>query len=178
MKGLVHIYTGDGKGKTTAAVGLAIRAVGNGLKVCFISFHKNPKKYGYGEYKVLSKLENIKVYNFVSECPLLDKNMDIVKVKKEIVKKLEFIKKKIFSSGFDLVILDEILIAIREKFVSIGKVIEIIKAKPDNTEVVLTGQMNKKILFSLEKCVDYITYCKKIKHPYDKGVLSRKGIEC
>ncbi|MCX7940418.1 MAG: cob(I)yrinic acid a,c-diamide adenosyltransferase [Endomicrobia bacterium] len=176
MKGLIHIYTGDGKGKTTAAVGLVIRAVGQKLKCCFISFHKNPEKYGYGEYKILKKL-NVKTYHFAKCCPYFDKKVNVGKVKKEVKNAVEFIKTKIFKQKFNIVVLDEILVCVREKFLEVEELVDLLKSKPEQLELILTGQSSKEIVEVLSQKVDYITFMQKLKHPYDIGVIRRKGIE-
>lgn len=176
-KGLTHIYTGDGKGKTTASLGLILRALGQKFKVCFITFHKNPKKYNYGEFRILSRLKNIKVYNFVEKCHYFDKSYDINKIKKEVLCCIETIKNKIFKERYDLVVLDEILVCVRERLLSIDVLIELIKLKPSTTELILTGQANRTIINKLRAHVDYISYIKNLKHPYDMGIKRRKGIE-
>lgn len=180
MRGLVHIYTGDGKGKTTAAVGLVIRALGQNLKVCFITFQKNPKKYGYGEFNVLKELsanKKIDLYHFAKKCPYFERKLDFEEIKSEAKKGVEFIRDEIFNKGYDLVVLDEILICIRENLISVEEVIDLIQKKPQDLELVLTGQSNEQIIEKLKEYVDYISYIKKIKHPYDKGIKIRKGIE-
>ncbi len=180
MKGLVHIYTGDGKGKTTSAVGLVVRALGQKLKVCFITFQKAPKKYGYGEFNVFRKFYkegNIRVYHFAQKCPYFNKEFDSNKVKSEVKKGVEFVKNKVFNRGYDLVVLDEILVCVRENLISVEEVIELIQKKPQNLELVLTGQSNEHIIENLKEYVEYISYIKKIKHPYDNGIKRRKGIE-
>lgn len=176
-KRLVHIYTGDGKGKTTSSLGLTLRAVGHGFKVCYITFHKEPERYGYGEFKVLKKFKCVKVYNFVKKCLYFNKNYGIEKIKKEISICIETIKNKIFKENYDLIILDEILVSLREKLISTDELIELINLKPSSTELVLTGQANRAIINKLKDHVDYISYIKSLKHPYDRGIKRRKGIE-
>ncbi len=175
-KGLIHIYTGNGKGKTTSSVGLLIRATAYKLKCCYISFYKNPYKYGCGEIKILKKLK-IKTFNFIKGCPYFDKKIQLGKLNKEIENAIIFIKTNIFKKSYDLVVLDEILVCIREKILNINKLIDLIKSKPEKLELILTGQSNKEIVKKLEKYVDYITFMKNLKHPYDSGIKSRKGIE-
>ncbi|MEN3013368.1 MAG: cob(I)yrinic acid a,c-diamide adenosyltransferase [Endomicrobiia bacterium] len=176
-KKLTHLYTGDGKGKTTASLGLLLRALGHGWKVCFVTFQKDPQKYGYGEFKVLKKLKNVKIYNFAKVCPYFTKKYDIEKLKLEISNSVKFIKTDIFRKNYDLVIIDEILVCVREKLLDLNDIKDLIKNKPLSTELVLTGQANKTIIDKLRDCVDYISYVKKLKHPYDKGIKRRKGIE-
>ena len=173
MKGLVHIYTGDGKGKTTAAVGLAIRAIGHNKKVVFITFGK--KKSFYGEYSVLKKLK-VPMYNYASGYPCFVKNVDVKKLKYECKKGVNKIL-SLYKQNFDLIIIDEILVCVRDKFLSIKNLKEVITKKPDNVELSLTGRCNKEILRQIKDKVDYITIMKKVKHPYDKDVMAREGIE-
>lgn len=176
MKGLIHIYTGDGKGKTTAAVGLVVRAKGHKMKCCFITFHKSPQKYGYGEIKILKNLK-VKTFHFVKECPYFDKKVDVESLKNEAENAIEFIKTNIFTQDYNLVVLDEILVCVREKFLDIQKLINLIKSKPENLELILTGQSNDEIVKKLKEYVNYVTIMHKEKHPYDSGVKRRKGIE-
>lgn len=176
MKGLIHIYTGDGKGKTTAAVGLTVRAIGHKMKCCFVTFHKSPQKYGYGEIKILKKLK-VKTFHFAKSCPYFDKKVDVEKLKEEVKTAINFVKTNLFNKNYDLVVLDEILVSIREKFLDIDELIDLIKSKPERLELVLTGQSNKEIVKKLKNYVDYITFMRKEKHPYDAGIKRRKGIE-
>ncbi|MFN3550380.1 MAG: cob(I)yrinic acid a,c-diamide adenosyltransferase [Endomicrobiia bacterium] len=176
IKGLIHIYTGDGKGKTTSAVGALLRATVQKLRCCYISFYKDPYRYGCGEIKILKKLK-IKTLNFVKYCPYFDKKIQLEKLNKEIKNAIIFIKTNIFKKGYDLVVLDEILVCVREKVLDINKLIDLIKSKPKKLELILTGQSNKEIVKKLKKYVDYITFMKNLKHPYDSGIKGRRGIE-
>lgn len=175
-QGMVHIYTGDGKGKTTASLGLILRALGHNFKVCLITFHKYPEKYKYGEFKLLKKFKRLKIYNFAKICPYFCKKYDIEKIKKEILCCIDFIKNKIFSN-YDLIVMDEVLVCVREKLLDIDVLLELIRLKPPNVELVLTGQSNTEIINKLEEYADYISLVKNLKHPYDKGIKRRKGIE-
>lgn len=173
MKGLIEIYTGDGKGKTTAAVGLAIRAIGHNLKVCYIYFHKDPEKWKYGEIKVLKKL-GIDIFGFAKKHPHFYKNVSKMSMRKECLKGLEFIKKIYNENKYDILILDEINISIRDGFLDEKEVVEILNTKPTNLEIVLTGRgAPNKII---EKA-DLVSEIKEIKHPYKVGIKRRKGIE-
>ena len=171
--GLVHIYTGDGKGKTTAAVGLAARALGQGLKVCYVSFHKRPEKYAYTEIQSLEKL-GATIFNMAKGHPHMDKSLDVDKIKQETHDALKTIHSLIRSEPFDLLIMDEIIISVRDKFIEEQELIDFILDKPGNLELIITGRgaTNKMIEIS-----HYVSQINKIKHPYDDGVRSRKGIE-
>jgi len=171
-KGLIEVYTGDGKGKTTAVIGLACRAIGHNLKVCYIYFHKNPERWGYGEFKILEKI-GVDIFGFAKEHPHFDK-VEKEKLREECLKGIEFIKKIYEEKKYDVIICDEILISLRDGFLEEEEIIKIMEEKPENVELVLTGRyITEKII---EKA-DLVSEIKKIKHPYDKGIKSRKGIE-
>ncbi|MEK6647647.1 MAG: cob(I)yrinic acid a,c-diamide adenosyltransferase [Candidatus Firestonebacteria bacterium] len=172
-KGFIQVYTGDGKGKTTAAVGLACRASGHNLKICYIYFHKDPEKFGYTEHKTLKKL-GVDVFGFAKKHPHFDKNISKDDIRKECLKGLKFIKKLYKENKYDILILDEILISLRDGFLKKEEIFDILNSKPDNLELVLTGRSaTAKII---EKA-DLVSEVKNIKHPYEKGVPQRKGIE-
>ncbi len=185
-KGLVEIYTGNGKGKTTAAIGLAVRAAGNGLNVYIMHFMKSKK---YGERKVLKNVKNIKVKYlgkpyFISKDPSIkEKFKDVVVFEKgnppsdyvELINKgLDMVENIIYSGKYDLVILDEIITAMYFDLVRIERIKKIIEKKPKNVEVVLTGRYAPEELVEM---ADLVTEMKEIKHPYQKGILARKGID-
>lgn len=167
--GLIHIYTGNGKGKTTAAFGLALRALGSGARVIIIQFMKSPKVYGEQMMaeKIGIKIESYGLPKFVHRKPEKD---DIEAVKKALKRAREVIQ----SGEWDLVILDEICVALGFKMIEIEEVKKLIKIKASNTELVLTGRYCPEELFEL---ADYVTEMREIKHPYQKGVIARKGIE-
>lgn len=172
-KGLVHIYTGEGKGKTTAALGLALRAAGGGLKVCFFQFYKGGK-FPCKEADAVKKLGgNFKFKRFEITHPLF-KKVNPAKVKPQVKKAINEVCGLILSGRFDLVILDEILIGVPQGFVDEKIILNIIKEKPRTVELVLTGRgATEKLIDS----ADYVTYMKDIKHPFTKGMAARKGIE-
>lgn len=172
-KGLIQVYTGDGKGKTTAAIGLSCRAVAHNLKVCYICFFKGLKKLVYGEQKVLKKL-GIAIYKFAEKHPHCSKNINKEEVRKECLKGLEFIRNIYQENRFDILILDEILIALRDNFLTEEEVVELLNSKPDNLELILTGRGAREKI--IEKA-DLVSEIKNIKHPYDNGIKRRKGIE-
>jgi len=173
MNGLVHVYTGNGKGKTTTAVGLAVRALGFGLKVCYASFHKNPDKYGYHEIAVLDKL-GAKVLVFAKGHPHLDKTLDEKEIISDVEKGISTLRNLIKNEHFDMLIMDEILISVRDGYLEEAKLIEFIDNKPENLELVLTGRGATCAV--IEKA-DYVSEICKIAHPFDKGITSRGGIE-
>lgn len=170
MKGLIHVYTGEGKGKTTAAIGLACRALGHNLKVCFICFYKDPK---YGEYNTLRKL-GVDIFGFAKRHPYFFKNTNPADIRRECLGALEFIKEIYRENKYDILILDEINISVRDGFLSEKEVLNILDSKPKDLELILTGRSaSQKII---EKA-DLVSEIKKIKHPYDLGTKARKGIE-
>lgn len=172
--GLIHIYTGDGKGKTTAAIGLATRALGKGLKVCYCSFHKQPEKYGYTEMESLKKL-GATVYNFAKGHPHLDRTLDETVISREANEAFGTLKEVLEHTHYDLMILDESIISVRDHYIEEQVLIDFIQnVKPADMELVLTGRCATDRLMAL---ADYVTFCKKLKHPYDEGILSRAGIE-
>ena len=172
-KGLIQVYTGDGKGKTTASIGLAIRAKGQGFRVCIIYFHKEPKRWRYGEYRIFKKF-GIDTFGFAKKHPHFYKNVKKKELRKECLKALEFVKKIFEKAKYDLLILDEILISLREGYLKEEEVLEIMDLKPKNLELILTGGFLTK---NITDKADYVTEMKKIKHPFDKGITGRRGIE-
>jgi cob(I)alamin adenosyltransferase len=172
-KGLIQIYTGTGKGKSTAAIGQVVRAAGHGFKVGFLSFFKDPEAFGYGEYKSLEKL-GIKTFLFARKHPHFYKELNPEDVCQECSKGLEFIKELFRDPSWDMLVLDEINIALRDGFLKEEDVLSLLDAKPDKLELVLTGRgVPEKII---EKA-DLVSEVRELKHPYSHGVKSRKGIE-
>ena len=171
-RGLIQVYTGDGKGKTTASVGLAVRCVGHGLKVCFITFHKDPERWGYGELKVLKKL-GVDVFGFADH-PHFDESLNTEDVRRECLEGLECARKVMRKGNYDLLILDEINISVRDGFLKEEEVLSILDEKPEGLEVVLTGRDAPE---GLVERADLVSEIRKVKHPYDKGIPGWEGIE-
>jgi cob(I)alamin adenosyltransferase len=172
-KGLIQVYTGGGKGKSTAAIGQAVRAAGHGFKVGFISFFKDPEVFGYGEYKSLEKLR-IKTFLFARKHPHFYKELNPDDVCRECSRGLEFIKGLFQDPSWDMLVLDEINIALRDGFLREEDVLSLLEMKPEKLELVLTGRgVPEKII---EKA-DLVSEIREVKHPYSQGVKSRKGIE-
>lgn len=166
---MIHIYTGDGKGKTTAALGLALRAAGAGLKVYIGQFLKGRE---YSELKILKKIRNIKIELYGRGCFIKVKpqKKDIELAKKGIAKA----KKIISEKKYDLVILDEINVALYYNLIKLKDVLTLIKQTPKRIDLILTGRkVHPKIL----KLADLVSEIKEVKHYYKKGVKARKGIE-
>jgi cob(I)alamin adenosyltransferase len=166
---MIQVYTGNGKGKTTASLGLALRAVGAGLKVYIAQFCKGRD---YSELKVLKKIKNIKVEQFGRTCFIKRKAS---KIDKELAKKgLEKVKKIIQEKKYDLIILDEINICFYYDLLRTEEVIEILKNTPKDIEIILTGRYAPKEII---KIADLVSEIKEIKHYFKKGIIARKGIE-
>jgi cob(I)alamin adenosyltransferase len=166
---LIQVYTGNGKGKTTAALGLAIRAAGAGLKVFIIQFVKG--RY-YSELKVLKDIKNIKIEQYGKGCFIKKKpdKKDIELAKKGLARAREVIAQRIY----DLLILDEINIALNLKLLRLKDVVEFIKNASDKIELILTGRYaHPKII----KIADLVSEIKEVKHYFKKGVKAKKGIE-
>ncbi len=176
-RGLVHIYYGDGKGKTTAACGLALRAAGWNEKVYLFFFFKSP--FRSGEMISLAKLKNFKKICFTRRHPFFIKKREKASYREELKIELnEFLKKieiALKAKKKKLVILDEVLTAVDENFISKKKLIDLLKTKAPKIEVVLTGRPRPPR--SILVLADYISEIKNLKHPYQKGVPARKGIE-
>ena len=180
-RGLIHIYTGDGKGKTTAALGLAMRAAGAGLRVCFFQFLKKGD-FSSGEGRILELLpNNFKFKRFQEEHPIFWKARDRagrLKKMKELKATVEIdfneVRAAIDSRRYDLVILDEIINAISGGLIREDDMLELLDTKPRDVELVLTGRGATRTL--IERA-DYASEIRMLKHPYAQGVKARKGIE-
>lgn len=172
-RGLVQVYTGDGKEKTTAAVGLAVRAAGANLKVGFFQFFKKPVS---GELKVLRSIKNIHIYRFATMHPGFQyfSPEDLKKYRENFHRlwetKVVSITRK---NRYDVIILDEILIAIRDRFLDEERLLKFIDEKLRTSELVLTGCY---ITDRIVARADLITEMKKVKHPFPR-IKARKGIE-
>ncbi|MFW6144704.1 MAG: cob(I)yrinic acid a,c-diamide adenosyltransferase [Candidatus Natronoplasma sp.] len=170
-KGLIQVYTGDGKGKTTAAIGLAVRAVGRGLRIYIGQFMKTSD---HGEHKALAEFKDkITVEQFGSGNFQFEKDPpqeEIDKAKKGLQK----IKKMMTSGNYDIVIADEICVAHHFGLLGLDEILDLIDQRPDNVELVLTGRKAPEKV--IEKA-DLVTEMKEVKHPYRKGISARTGIE-
>ena len=173
MFGLIHIYCGDGKGKTTAAVGLAVRCAGRGNKVLLVQFLKSRDS---GELYSLAKLPDIEVMRgkeskkFTFQMNEEEKHALLI----ENNKMFEQVLAKIKNGGYSLLILDEVIGALNAKVFEMPKLIEFLRHKPENLEVVLTGRNPAPELVEI---ADYVSEMRKVKHPMDKGIMAREGIE-
>lgn len=171
-QGLVEIFTGDGKGKTTAAVGAAIRAAGHGLRV-FIVFFMKGRDYVHGEEKILSKLPNVTIASF-GQRGWVSKGEVKPEHKKQAGLALASAREAMLNGSYDLVVLDEVNVAIDSKLVELNEMLKLIKDKPQNVELILTGRYADP---KLVQEADLVTEIQMIKHPYAKGIKARKGID-
>jgi cob(I)alamin adenosyltransferase len=169
-KGFVQIYTGNGKGKTTAALGLAVRASGAGLKVHIQQFLKG---LPYSELKALDRMKNVTYRQCGRRCFIRRRpcREDIRCVNRAIKEAGNMMS----DGACDILILDEINVAMKLGLVSADKVIGLIKNRPDDIEIVLTGRGCPRKIYPY---ADLITEMKEIKHPYRRGISARRGIEC
>ena len=170
-QGLVEIFTGDGKGKTSAALGTALRALGHNLRVHIIFFMKGD--YPYNERQILARIPNVSFSCFGQDYLVDPKNIK-PKEKEQAQKGLDKAHEVIHSSSYDLVILDEINVAVGWKLLEISEVLQLIKDKPKKVELILTGRYADPRLID---AADLVTDMVKVKHPYDKGISARGGID-
>ena len=170
-QGLVQIYTGNGKGKTSAALGLVLRAIGHEAKVHIIFFMKG--EFPYGEIETLSKLPNVSFQTFGHEHFVDPRNVK-AEEKEQAQAAIEAAMKALSSKKFDLVVLDEINVASAWKLIEVDDVLALIANKPKHVELVLTGRYADQHL--IDKA-DLVTNMEEVKHPYNKGIEARKGIE-
>ena len=167
---MVHVYTGDGKGKTTAAIGLAVRAIGAGFKVLIVQFIKNGE---YSEIKALNKFSDsitIKQFglgHFIKGAPSAE-DFNAAQIGIEETESI------VRSGNYKMVILDEANVAVKLGLFSVDDLLYIIDNKPDNVELIITGRDAEQKL--IEKA-DLVTEMKEIKHYFRKGVMARVGIE-
>jgi cob(I)alamin adenosyltransferase len=170
-KGLVQVYTGNGKGKTSAAFGLALRAAGRGLKAYVIQFIKGG--FDYGELYVIDRVPGITLKAFGRGKFVVSKPADPKDV--ELAGEALSLATEIVSSGmYDVVILDEVNVALNLGLVKLENVLSLVKAKPAHVELVLTGRNAPDEIVQI---ADLVTEMKEVKHPYNEGVAARKGIE-
>jgi len=173
-KGLIIVHTGPGKGKTTAALGTAFRAVGQGLRVLMVQFIKG--SWHYGELDAARMLGEDRLR-------ILPMGRGFVKIGAEkpepedvrlVEEAWQFAVEKIRSGEFDMVILDEINYAIRYKMLDAEKVLQALKEKPEMVHVILTGRNAHP---SIVEFADLVTEMREVKHPYQKGIAAQRGIE-
>lgn len=171
-KGLIHIYTGDGKGKTTAAIGISVRAVSSGLRTLFVQFFK--EEDSGGETAVL---RNMGVETIIFEkvkSPFFNPDVDKTALRQEVRHALSRLREIFNENSFDLVVLDEFICLITEGVLTEEDAVAFITSKPAGVELILTGSGATGAVIDL---ADYVTYMENIKHPFDRNMKARKGIE-
>ena len=172
IKGLIQIYTGNGKGKTTAALGIALRAAGQGLNVLILQFMKRQKNIG--EIRILEsahlpiKIEQYgrRVFFKTRTCEPMDIHM--------AHKGLEAFQKAMESAEYNLIVLDEINMAIHFGLLNLEEVIRVVERKPPNLHLILTGRRAKTELIEM---ADLVTEMREIKHYFNQGIVAQKGLE-
>ena len=172
--GLIQVYTGDGKGKTTAAIGLAIRALGRGKKIILIQFLKGTET---GEIIFAKKnIAGLEVFQFNSQKKFFKKMNENEKqiLKEETEKGFALAMETIRNNECNILILDEVINALNNNLLEIENILELINLKPRAMEIVLTGRNAPDEII---EAADLVTDMKKIKHPYDSGIPAREGIE-
>lgn len=171
--GLIHIYCGEGKGKTTSAVGLTVRASGYGLKVLFMQFLKTGTS---SELKVLKTLDGVTVMStkHVTKFSFQMTEEEKAEVRRLNAAELQEAIRIAIDENYDMIVFDEILGAIEAGLLDEKPVLEFLKNKPEHLEVVLTGRYPSDELVEM---ADYVSRVDKVKHPFDKGIPARAGIE-
>ncbi|OIP98415.1 cob(I)yrinic acid a,c-diamide adenosyltransferase [Candidatus Wirthbacteria bacterium CG2_30_54_11] len=168
--GLVHLYTGPSKGKTTAALGLAVRASGHGRRILIIQFMKG--RTDYGELRALRFLPSTEIVQFGQPDFVFKDNIQ-PKDREEAARGLAFVREAM-KEGYDLLILDEIVCAVDFGLLEVAAVVDCVRSKPAGLELVMTGRNAPPALIDL---ADYVTNMQEIKHPYTKGIQAREGVE-
>ncbi len=167
--GLIHIYTGDGKGKTCAALGLALRAAGHGWQSYIGQFMKGQD---YGELKAAQQLGDLlTIAQFGRPTFIHEATAEDIRLAQE---GLQAARRAMLSGQYRLVVLDEINVALYFKLISLQDVLAVLHEKPPEVELVLTG---RRVPSELYEYADYITEMREIKHPYQQGIQARRGIE-
>jgi cob(I)alamin adenosyltransferase len=173
-RGLVIVYTGKGKGKTTSALGIVLRAVGHGYKVGMIQFIKG--EWYYGELTSSKRLEP--EFEMIAAgkgfVGIIDDDHPIEDHQKAARDAVVLAKEKISSGVYDVIILDEVNYAVKLNLVSQNDLLDLIKSKPERTSLVLTGNYATESVIAV---ADLVTEMKEIKHPYQKGIKAKKGID-
>ena len=171
QRGLVQVFTGEGRGKTSAGLGTALRASGRGYRVYIVYFMNT--SYDSGEHEVLHRLPGVKWAAFG---PGLMRHPErpSLEVKEKATQALSDVRRAMLSGDFDIIIMDEINIVTGWGWLDTADVIQLIKDKPEHVELILTGRL---VPEEIIEAADLVTNMGKVKHPYDRGVPARKGIE-
>lgn len=172
-KGLILVFTGNGKGKTTAALGMGLRAWGQGMKVLVLQFIKGSWKYG--ELKAIAQLGTNFVIRQLGEGFIQNKNGKTVEEHQDAARAaLQAASEELTASRYDLLILDEILYALKFKLISLDDVLTLLNKKPPQLHLVLTGRDAPREIIDR---ADMVTEMREIKHHYQRGIKAQRGIE-
>lgn len=173
-KGLTIIYTGDGKGKTTASLGLAVRAIGRGKKVSIVQFIKG--SWTYGEQEGIKRLapEAEMVWGGKGFVGIIDDKLPREEHVKAAQDTLALAKKKLTGGKHDIVILDEVNVALQLELLTVEEVLEVLKSRPETLDVVCTGRGAPQELIDY---ADLVTEMQEIKHPFQQKIPAKKGID-
>lgn len=170
---MIHVYTGNGKGKTTSAIGQIIRALGHKKRVCLIQLFKG-KEY-YGEQKILKNLKNLDFFSFAPHHPFCRRRIKKHDAARQCISALNLLKNILRKKPpYDLIVLDEFNIAIRDGFMKPEELIDAISEKNIKADIIITGRCAPKALI---KIAELVTEMKEIKHPFQKGIKAKRGIE-
>lgn len=173
-KGLVQVYTGDGKGKTTAALGQGLRSCGRGLKVCMVQFLKGSDT---GELHSVEKLHPLfKIFRFEKERGFFWtlSEQEKKELKEDIDRGFEFIEGVVANNECDVLIIDELLGVLGNRLLEVDQVLKLLNTKPENMEIIITGRNAPKEII---EAADLVTEMKEIKHYFNSGIPAREGIE-
>lgn len=169
-KGYIHVYTGPGKGKTTAALGLGIRATGAGLKVHMVQFMKGRR---YSEIDTIEKIKNFTITQHGRDEFVSKENPELIDI--DLAQKGFKYSKEIINNGkYDMIILDEINVAVDYNLISLEDILKLLEEKPEKLELILTGRYAHP---EIVRNADLVTEMLEIKHPYQQGIAARKGID-
>jgi len=172
--GLTHIYTGDGKGKSTAALGQVLRALGYGMRAYIVQFLKSKDRFS-GEIGSLSQFDNnVELVRYNQVHPMFDPGVDVNQLRASVSEALDEARRAMLSGDYDIVVLDEINNAVADGFADVGTIVEFIMSKPKAVELILTGRSAAQEVIDL---ADYVTDMKCVKHPFQRGIPARRGIE-
>lgn len=169
-KGLIHIYTGEGKGKTTASVGLAVRASGAGKKTAFVEFMKGTESSELKQLQALG-ITVIKAGTITKFVPWMTDEEKAHSAREQME---GFEAAVALAPSLDVLVLDEMISAVTTGMIPEARLLDFLHTKPEGLEVALTG---RDVPPAIAECADYLSDIKAVKHPYDKGVPARKGIE-
>ena len=171
--GLVHVYTGGGKGKTTAALGVALRALGWGARVCVVQFIKGYDNIGEAHF-AHSFGDRFVLKQFASDSARSIGEKDVKARREEVQAAMAFAEDVVASGKYDVVILDEINNALHYGLVEVGRAVALMEGKPADLELILTGRNAPP---EIVEAADYVTEMRLVKHPLEKGVPAREGVD-